>query len=227
MVNVKRSGNKEFKYILFDLDETLYPREAGLMDALSRRMQGYMVQMVGIPADDVVAKRRSFYQRYGTTLRGLIEEYHVDPHEYLTYVHDVDPGDFFGASPPLDNMLRDIPLHKAIFTNADTAHSERVLNTLQVRFHFEQIIDINALGFKNKPDPLAYQRALALLRVSGDQCIMVEDTPRNLLPAKDVGMTTILVNGSRTTALGIDYVVPTVFHVGQIVNNLLPMEGHF
>ncbi|MEW5960252.1 MAG: pyrimidine 5'-nucleotidase [Chloroflexota bacterium] len=219
---------RSYKYILFDLDETLYPREAGLMDALSRRMHSYMVQKLGIPADDVPTKRRAYYQQYGTTLRGLIEEYHIDPAEFLTFVHDVDPGEFFGASPPLADMLNEIPLLKVIFTNANYAHSERVLNTLRVRLHFGQIIDIQALGYKNKPDPLAYYRALALLQTSGESCIIVDDTARNLIPAKDVGMTTILVDSKFSTpSIAIDYVVPTVFHVGQVVRNLLPQEGLF
>jgi len=222
---MKKTDNTQFQVILFDLDETLYPKEAGLMQALSERMLHFMTHHIGIPADDVVAKRRHYYQKYGTTLRGLMEEHQVNPQEYLAYVHDVNLRDFLAPSPPLDHMLRDIPLRKVIFTNADSAHAERVLNALQVRLHFEQIIDIGATGFKNKPDPLAYHRALTSLGVSGEGCIMVEDTPRNLMPAKDLGMTTILVDGSGTSCIGIDYTVPTIFHVGQVVKNLLPQEG--
>lgn len=224
---VKRSENYYLKYILFDLDETLYPKESGLMDALTKRMHCFMAHKAGIPADDVEAKRRAYYRRYGTTLRGLMEEYHINPEEYLAFVHDVDPRDFLGPSPPLADMLREIPLQKVIFTNADSAHTERVLNALQVRLQFDAIIDIQALGYTNKPDPLAYHRALALLKASGEQCIMVEDNPRNLAPAKELGMTTILVDEAGTASIGIDYVVPTVFHVGQIVKNLLPLEGLF
>jgi putative hydrolase of the HAD superfamily len=224
---MKSSGNFQFEYILFDLDETLYPKEAGLMNALGERMLLFMTHKLGIPADDVATIRREYYQRYGTTLRGLMEERRIDPEEYLAFVHDVNPREFFQASPPLDDMLREIPLRKAIFTNADLSHTERVLDALCVRFHFDHIIDIHAVGYKNKPDPLAYQRALTLLRVPGECCILVEDSPRNLIPAKDVGMTTILVNGATTSSIAIDYVVPTIFHVGQVVKNLLPMEGLF
>jgi putative hydrolase of the HAD superfamily len=224
--DVRRPTKTHYQYILFDLDETLYPREAGLMDALSRRMHCYMVHKLGIPADDVPTRRRSYYQQHGTTLAGLMEDFQMDPTDFLTYVHDLDPADFFGASPPLAHMLAEIPLQKIIFTNADLAHCERVLNTLQVRLHFDQIIDIHTLNYKNKPNPLAYQRVLSLLQAPGEHCIMVEDTPRNLIPAKDIGMTTILVdNRNNSPSIAIDYVVPTVFHVGQVVRNLLPMEG--
>jgi len=220
---MKKNYRPQYEIILFDLDETLYPKEAGLMDAISDRILAFMVQKVGIPADDVALKKRHYYQKHGTTLRGLMEEYRIDPVEYLEFVHDVNPRDFFGASPPLDYMLRDVPLRKVIFTNADAPHSERVLATLQVRPHFEMIIDITTMNFKSKPDPWAYQRVLDILEVSGPSCIMVDDKPRNLIPAKDLGMTTILVNGS-SRSMAIDYTVPTIFHVEQILKTLLERQ---
>ena len=213
----------QFKYILFDLDDTLYPREAGVMDAIIERMLSYMVHKVKIPLDDVQTKRHDYYQRYGTTLRGLMTEENVDPDEFLDYVHDVNLADFFGVSPPLDRMLATIPLRKAIFTNADVPHSERVLDTLDVRHHFERIFDIKAVNYQAKPDPLAYRHVLDLLGVPGSACIMVEDSPRNLIPAKDLGMMTILV-GKHGKTQAIDHLVPTVFHVEQVLKNILPME---
>jgi len=218
---MKEHRRPQFEYILFDLDETLYPKEAGLMAAINERIISFMTHHVGIPADDVALKKRGYYQKYGTSLRGLMEEHYIDPKEFLRYVHDINPRDFFGPSPPLDHMLRDVPLHKVIFTNADAAHSERVLNTLQVRAHFEMIIDIEAVNFKSKPDPQAYKRALEILGVPGPSCIMVDDRPRNLIPARDLGMTTILV-GNDCHSIAIDYTVPTIFHAERILKKLLP-----
>lgn len=221
---MKYRTSARYEYILFDLDETLYPRQAKLMDAIGQRIQLFMVQKAGIPADDVVSKRRYYYQQYGTALRGLMEEYRINPAEYLHFVHDLNPRDFFGASPPLNQMLTEIPLRKVIFTNADASHAERVLNTLQVRAHFERIIDLEAINYKNKPDPLAYRRVLELLDTAGAHCIMVDDTARNLIPAKDLGMTTILVDGDSKTP-AIDYAVPTIFHVERVLQELLPLRG--
>ena len=144
-----------FEYILFDLDGTLYPKEARVMKAISDRILCFMIQRVGIPADDAPAQKLAYYQKHGTVLRGLMEEYHIDPEAYLEFVHDIHLSDYLGASPPLDSMLREIPLRKVIFTNADQAHSERVLNILQVREHFDLIIDITALNYENKPRPSA------------------------------------------------------------------------
>ena len=215
--------NTQLECVLFDLDDTLYPKEAGVMEAIIKRIELFMMKKINIPPDDVVTQRYVYYQQYGTALRGLMEEHHIDPIEFLNFVHDINPADFLGPSPPLDFMLTAIPLRKVVFTNSDTAHSERILNTLRVRKHFERIIDIQARNYQNKPDPIAYKKTLEMLDLSGQQCIMVEDSPRNLIPAKDLGMTTILVDGESSSS-AIDYVVPTIFHVGEIVADILPKE---
>jgi putative hydrolase of the HAD superfamily len=219
----KNASRPQYQYILFDLDDTLYPREAGLMDTIGQRILLFMTQKVGIPADDATLKRHHYYQQYGTALRGLMREHHIDPIEYLDFVHDINPLDYFGASPPLNRMLAAIPLHKVIFTNAYLPHCRRVLEALQVQSHFELIIDIQLVNYQCKPDPMAYKKALEFLNTSGESCIMVDDNPRNLMPAKDLGMTTILVAGDGQP-LGVDYAVPTVFHVENVLRKLLPME---
>lgn len=217
---MRAKKNTPYKYILFDLDDTLYPRAAGLLDVISDRILQYMSHKVGIPADDVPLKKQEYYQQFGTTLQGLMREYEVDPLEYLHYIHDVNPRDFFGSSPPLDSMLHELPLRKVIFTNADTAHSQRVLDTLGVHHHFELIFDVQVRNYISKPNPKAYHYVLDSLNVTGESCIMVDDRARNLFPAKDLGMTTILID-SDNQSLGIDYSVPTVFHVGKILQELL------
>ena len=216
------NNHSQFKYILFDLDDTLYPKEAGVMEAIIERIMQFMVHKVHIPPDDVSTKRHFYRQHYGTALRGLMEEYHIDPKDYLDFVHDVNPATLLGPSPPLDRMLAIIPLRKVVFTNSDILHCERILNILDVRRHFDYIFDIQATDFINKPDPLAYQYVLETLGVAGQACIMVEDTPRNLIPAKDFGMLTILV-GEGHESEAVDYVVPTVFHVENVLQNVLPL----
>ena len=219
---MKQNGRSQFQYILFDLDETLYPAKSGLMQVIGDRILLYMILRLGIPADDATSRKRQYYQLYGTSLRGLMLDYNIDPEEFLHFVHDVNPADFFGPSPPLDRMLHELPLRKVIFTNSDVSHSERVLNTLQVRPHFEMIFDTHSVHYRTKPDPIAYEQVLDKLGIPGEACIMVEDKARNLIPAKDLGMTTILVGDSPSPA--VDHSVPTIFHVENVIKNLLPLE---
>jgi FMN phosphatase YigB (HAD superfamily) len=56
----------------------------------------------------------------------------------------------------------------------------------------------------------------------GPECIMVEDSARNLNPAKALGMTTVLVDSMPDWS--VDFVVKDVLQVGQVVSNLLEEE---
>ena len=49
-----------------------------------------MHEVVGIPLDEVDTLRRRYWQDYGVTMQGLMRHHHVDPEDYLHYVHDVD-----------------------------------------------------------------------------------------------------------------------------------------
>lgn len=221
---MKDNYKQPFEFIIFDLDETLYPKEAGVMKVIKQRVVSYMVHKLGLPADDVPSIQHDLYQRYGTSLRGLMLEHRVDPLDYLKFVYDINLRDFLGISPPLARMLEDIPLRKVVFTNAEARYARRVLETLQVASYFERVIDICELNYVCKPDPKSYRQVLDILEVSGRQCIMVDDSPRNLIPAKDVGMTTILVDSDHTSS-AVDYAVPTVFHVERVLKNLLPYSN--
>ena len=63
-----------FKYVIFDLDETLYPRGAGLMQEIGVRILRYLIERMGFSPDQAEAKRMYYYRKYGTSLRGLMVE---------------------------------------------------------------------------------------------------------------------------------------------------------
>jgi FMN phosphatase YigB (HAD superfamily) len=71
---------------------------------------------------------------------------------------------------------------------------------------------------------------LSLLEASGSECVMVEDSPRNLLPAKAVGMMTILVESetggerSGTDETFIDFTVRSVLDVEEVIDHLLEAD---
>jgi putative hydrolase of the HAD superfamily len=208
--------------ILFDLDETLYPRSAGLMQEISARISRYLIERMGYSPEEAQAKKLHYYHAYGTSLRGLMAEETVDVEDYLSYVHDIDVARYVGPNPDLDAMLRSIPLAKVVFTNATQEHARRVLDLLGIAEHFPFVIDIRAMALVNKPDPRAYRRILELIGAQAGECIIVEDTPRNLLPAKALGMKTILVDHAECGE--VDFCVPDILGVGDVVKRLTESE---
>jgi putative hydrolase of the HAD superfamily len=188
-----------FNSLYFDLDDTLYPSNSGLWEAIRERMNTYMQRFIDLPASEIVRLRQGYLEKYGTTLRGLQAHYEVDRDEYLAYVHDLPLEQFIQPNPYLRNLLLSLPQRRWIFTNADDNHARRVLKILGIEDCFDGIIDIRAIDFACKPDKIAYQRAL---EITGDdnpsQCIIFDDALRNLAPAHEMGFFTVLVgkNGS-------------------------------
>jgi putative hydrolase of the HAD superfamily len=207
------------KFIIFDLDETLYPRGNGLMREIGRRIHLWLCDHMGLARDEAARLRRAYYDRYGTTLGGLVAEHEIDAQGYLAYVHDIPLEEYIGPNPALGAMLDTIPLRRVVYTNATSDYAWRVLDVLGVNDRFEQVIGIEEVGLRNKPYQAAYEQVLLRLEAWGPECIMVEDSARNLRPAKALGMITVLVDGLLDWS--VDFVVGDVLGVGQVVRGLL------
>ena len=210
------ANRNSIKHVLFDLDETMYPTETGIMDLISERINEYMSVRLGIDPDDVASLRRQYYERYGTTGRGLYLHHDVDLGDYFEFVHDLPVEEILQPDARLDAMLDSLEVEKAIFTNATAEHAQRVLRALQVQRHFGCIIGIVELEYVPKPDVRAYHRALELLRARPEECLLVDDRVRNLSPGHDLGMTTVLVGGE-DAADGADYVIADVTEFGALM----------
>ncbi len=204
--------------ILFDLDDTLYPRSAGIMIEIRRLIHDFIQTRFDLPAGEADALRHEYLQRYGTTMRGLQVNHGIDPEEYLRHVHDFRPHEYLQPNPALDAALASIPQELVVFTNASREHAERVLDALGIRRHFSRIVDVRDMAFESKPHPSAYQRICELLGVGPEECILVEDNVRNLCPAKEIGMGTVLVgDGSHSQHRCVDRVIERIEEIGRVL----------
>ena len=188
-----------FPVLLFDLDNTLYTEECGIFDLIDQRMNEWLMTRLQVPESEVSEFRRKYFLQYGTTLRGLMLHHQVEPSDFLSFVHDVPVNDFLSVDLELRRTLEEVRARKIIFTNSDEAHATRILDALGIRDLFEKIFDIEAMGFVPKPNPEAYEAVLSYVRVSPPDCLLIDDMTRNLKPAKDLGMRTVLI-GSGTPA---------------------------
>lgn len=233
------------RYVLFDLDETLYPASNGLMSAIGERMRKFIEKKYGLSPQEAHALQKRYWEQYGTTLRGLYIENGLDPREYLAYVHDVDVAQFVHPDPQLRAVLEQIPMTKVIVTNADAAHARRVLERLGVTDQFERIFDIVFMEYVSKPAREAYERVLRALNARGDECILVEDMPRNLTAARELGIRTILVlppKGTERDKLAAlrdpaaernvsecppdaDLCIPSIYQVAQAIQELAALSA--
>ena len=179
---------------IFDLDNTLYPAACTLFAEVDVRIGSYIARLLGLSAEAARAVQKRYFREYGTSLRGLMMHHHVDPLDYLEYVHDIDITRVL-PSPDLARALTRLPGRKLVFTNGSLAHAERVMNRLGVADQFEAVFDIVEAGYLPKPEPAVYASLIGRHGIDPRRAVMVEDIARNLVPAAALGMTTAWVRG--------------------------------
>lgn len=192
---------------LFDLDNTLYPVESEVMTLVAGRMTDFMERITGLPRDQARAIQKRYYEEHGTTLAGLMANDHgVDPEDFLTHVHDISL-DALSPDPALIAGLGRLPGRLLVFTNGSAAHAVRVLERMEMAHMFEDIFHIAAADYIPKPARATFEKMSALHGVIPQAAAFFEDSEKNLAPAAELGMTTVLVgpHAAASTAPFIDH----------------------
>src|SRR5215204_4690192 len=193
--HISAADARGFRHVdtwIFDLDNTLYPHEARVWPQVDERITIYIMELFGLDGLSARALQKYFYHRYGTTLRALIDEYGVDPYDFLDFAHDIDHSDI-ELNEALGRSIERLPGRKLILTNGSRKHAENVARKIGILDHFEDVFDIAASDFVPKPDRLAYERFLDRHGVEPSRSAMFEDIARNLVVPHDLGMTTTLI----------------------------------
>lgn len=177
---------------IFDLDNTLYPPDSGIWPKINERITLFLAGLFGLDGLSALALRRHYYIRYGTTLRGLIEENIDGVERYLDFVHDIDRS-ALQPDPALAREVSRLPGRKLIFTNGSRDHAILTARQLGLDGLFEDAFDIVAARLTPKPAEEAYLAFCDRYDVDPRRAAMFEDVARNLTVPKAKGMRTVLV----------------------------------
>ena len=187
-----------FQNWIFDLDNTMYDINLGLFKKISNRITDFIMSKYSLDIDQAKKIQKEYYLKYGLTLRGLIVEKKLEPEEFLDYVHDVEHPEL-EKNDKLISKIKMLEGKKIIFTNATSKHAKKILKILELEHDFDQIIDIKDLEYIPKPDKRSYKKLLECLNLNKenlDKTIFFEDTVKNLIPAKELGITTVWMKNS-------------------------------
>jgi len=186
---------KHFSHVrnwVFDLDNTLYPPRARLFDQIEQRMTAWVMEALGVARDEADRLRRHYWQKYGTTLAGLMAEHGVDPGPYLTHVHEIDLT-HLEKDPPLAEAISALPGRRIVYTNGSSAYAERVLAARGLAGVFDAVYGVEHAGFRPKPERAAFEAVFAADGIDTETAAMFEDDPRNLTAPWEMGMRTVHV----------------------------------
>jgi putative hydrolase of the HAD superfamily len=207
----------DITYLLFDLDETLYPSSSGMVAEISRRMTRYVSRLLDLDEESAARLRRDLSQKHGTTLTGLMSEHNFkDPENYLEYAHPVDVEHFLHKDPELVAALGAIQLPKSILTNAPAEHARRILAYLEIEHFFERIFDIRMSGFRGKPEKGVYLRVLEELKREAPEVLFIDNRLDYLLGFREIGGRVVWVADRSAEGEAADHGLSRISHVKEL-----------
>jgi putative hydrolase of the HAD superfamily len=187
-----KPGFEHVETWVFDLDNTLYPHHLNLWQQVDVRIRDYIADFLKISHDEAFRLQKDYYRRYGTSMRGLMEEHGLVPDRFLEIVHQIDHS-ALTPNPALGAAIAKLSGRKFILTNGTRDHADAVMQRLEIDQHFDDVFDIRAAELEPKPRPAVYQRFLARHNVDPGKAAIFEDLARNLEVPHALGMITVLV----------------------------------
>ena len=181
---------------VFDLDNTLYPAECDLFAEIDTRMTDFVSRQLQLSRADARQLQKAYYARFGTTLSGLMQVHALDPRAFLDYVHDIDLSPL-PVLPELETALSVLPGRKFVYTNGSRRHAERVTEKMGLAHLFHASFGIEDGDYTPKPHLSSYESFCNRHGVAPVRSAFFEDLSRNLVPAKALGFTTVLVHSSK------------------------------
>ena len=191
---------------IFDLDNTLYPASSDLFSQVCENMSNYIANTLNIEKAKADKLRYEYWQKYGTSLAGLMKNFKIDPDHFLKVVHDID----FSAlskDQKLLNALHELPGRKIVYTNGTAPYAREVLKYRGLAGVFDEIYGVENANYIPKPFPEAYKLIFAKAKIIYNRSAMFEDEVRNLKVPFDLGLKTILICDTPTNQNHVDYSV--------------------
>ena len=196
---------------IFDLDNTLHDAAVHIFPSMHEQIQSFLKRNFGVDDEGASRMRQDFWQRYGTTMNGLMRHYGTDPRRFLAETH-VFPelGDMVVHENALRHALARLGGRKLMFSNAPRHYVEQVLDALGVGRFFDAVYTIEDTGYRGKPALRGFHVLLRKHALDPHRCAFVDDVLDNLRTAHRLGMSTVWVTRARRRVPFVDVSVASV-----------------
>ena len=183
----------KFKGVLFDLDGTLLDTSELIIKSFNHTMNKHYQRNA-----DIEVVRSYFGRPLRTAMEFMgpdkVEELIASYREYNLLHHDSSVKVFSGVAEVI-RQLYEAGILLAVVTSKTHATAIRGLRLFNLDKYFTSVIGCER-SLKHKPDPEPVSVALSDLNVPANECLMVGDSPYDLISAKSAGVKTAAVSWS-------------------------------
>ncbi|WP_241761799.1 HAD family hydrolase [Thermoplasma acidophilum] len=199
----------QIKGVIFDFDGTLLDSVELRITAWKKAFQNFGVNvpedlirpMIGYPGIDLAKK----FVKNPLDVEMLQEDY---------FLKNIESAKFFQDVIPTLAELRKRGIKTAVVTSTRRIVMQKF--SLQVD-HVVTIDDVS----KGKPDPEPYLKALKMMGIPAEECIVVGDIENDLIPAKKLRCISVLVKHGRDISSNYaDYEIENIADILNVIDHL-------
>ncbi len=186
------------KTLVFDLDATLYYVGDKVEKLCDAKVVSYLIENMEVDEISALELIKKFREKYRYDSEAVEKEFPVKQRDFVEYVCDVST-DCIPQDKELDTILKQISNTKYILTDSTQKHSKDVLNKMQVDVNlFTYIYDAHDMNYIFKYRKECFEQFLSKFNLKAKDCIMFEDSIKNLETAKSCGMITVYIKPNQT-----------------------------
>lgn len=182
-------------YLIFDLDNTIYPSNALINQQIPQRMISFVAKFLNLTFEQAKELRAERLPHFGTTLEWLSTEHNLTNYnDFLSVVHPEDEINELPKIEGLRKLFTSIDLPKVILTNSPKFHAQRVLKFYNIEDCFSNIYGIVENQLKGKPHPQSYKNILEKEKFKLEETLFFDDHPKYVKGFLDIGGKPVLVD---------------------------------
>lgn len=187
----------DVNYWIFDIDDTLYPKSSGLDKLIQDSITKHICQYLGIDEHEARELCVDYYQKYGSTICGLMKTTNIKPRKFVREVHQSLDLSCIKPNPRMNEAMSKLHGKKYVFTNGSYCHGLRVCKKLGIEKNIDGFFGAQSTNFIPKPDPRAFQEFFTRYQVDPKKAIFFDDSFKNLAAIHAMGTKTVWIADSQ------------------------------
>ena len=200
----KSSWVKEKTTFVFDLDGVLYPASNGYLENVRDNQRKFLTEKFNLSLEDARRVRKEAFEKHNQTLKGLrslgFEVKHDEFTEYVRKGYDEYLSCDLRVNKTLERLKVACSKRKGkmvLMTNTAEKQARKCLGALNIdeKLFEDGIYGSSFMGDNAKPMPEAFEMVCEDIGVSPKECVMFEDSFKNLKTCVALGMGGVFVSG--------------------------------
>ena len=166
------------------------------MADININMTCYIKRELELSDDDANYLRINYWKRYGSTVRGLVENHGVSMKNFLSFTHKLSSiAPLIDVQKKVTRVIGTLPGKKYVVTNSPKKYAYEVLKIGNLLRCFDGIYSVEDMvvhrTIKCKPARLFWQKMVSRIGCERKKVVVVDDSLTNLKTAKIAGFTTV------------------------------------